>query len=508
MQAYDHLFRAPQPAPRWGAFCLAYALAAALLCGCVRSSAAGAAVHLHIDGTDRAVSTQAPTVRALLDELDVALGALDLVEPPLWTPLVAGSAITVTRQWEESEEQPLFYSAHTVRDEFLEPAASRVITAGVPGVEQLTYRVAWDGPTQLARELTQRQVLRAPVDEWRLVGTLGNVPSVAISGTLAYLANGDAWMMRADSTHKRRLTESGLLDGRVFALAPDGRMLLYSQAEPDEHAVLNTLWSLDLQVLNAHPADTGLRGVLQAAWSPAGDSFVWSSAERTVGAPGWRALNDLQWASWPSLEERPLLPATSALPYAWWGRRWHWAPDGRTLAFSQANALGLLDLNSGELRTLLTVWPAPATGNRVWLPALAWAPDGSGLLATAQRRQDDATHTDVLWVDPLSGSARTLYENVGANATLAWAPQGVLLALLPAARTGELWLAVSSAFEHPESLRLSPECATGAGIVGWSPDGDAVLLLCDGDLYLLAIGNAECVALTASGLVSHAVWRP
>ena len=168
-------------------------------------------------------------------------------------------------------------------DEFLAPAASRVITAGVPGAERLTYRVAWDGPTQLARELTQRQVLRTPVDEWRLVGTLGTLPNVAVSGTLVYLANGDAWLMRTDSAHKRRLTESGLLDGRAFALAPDSRTLLYTQAEPAEHAALNSLWSLDLQVLNAHPADTGLRGVLQAAWSPGGDGFVWSSAERTSG---------------------------------------------------------------------------------------------------------------------------------------------------------------------------------------------------------------------------------
>ncbi|NLG28212.1 MAG: DUF348 domain-containing protein [Chloroflexi bacterium] len=465
-------------------------------------------MRLHIDGTDRAVSTQAPTVRALLDELDVALGDLDLVEPPLWTPLVAGSAITVTRQWEETEEQPLSYSAHTVLDEFLAPAASRVITAGVPGAERLTYRVAWDGPTQLARELTQRQVLRTPVDEWRLVGTLGTLPNVAVSGTLVYLANGDAWLMRTDSAHKRRLTESGLLDGRAFALAPDSRTLLYTQAEPAEHAALNSLWSLDLQVLNARPADTGLRGVLQAAWSPGGDGFVWSSAERTLGAPGWRALNDLQWASWPSLEARPLLPVTGALPYAWWGRRWHWAPDGRTLAFSQANALGLLDLDSGDLRTLLTVWPAPADGDRVWLPALVWAPDGSGLLATAPRAQDDTAQIDVLWVELLGGDARTLYEDVGADATLAWAPDGALLALLPAARTGELWLAATSAPERPEPLRLPPECATGAGIVGWSPERDAVLLLCSGDLYLLSIGNAEGVALTASGLVSHAVWRP
>ena len=50
-----------------------------------------------------------------------------------------------------------------------------------------------------------------------------------ITGTLAYLSNQDAWVIRGSSFQVRRLTNLGDLDGRVFALSPDGAYLLFTR---------------------------------------------------------------------------------------------------------------------------------------------------------------------------------------------------------------------------------------------------------------------------------------
>ena len=101
-------------------------------------------------------------LREALREASVALGDLDRVEPPLWTPLQAGLAITVTRVRIEREEHIITAAERVVRDEFLLPAESRLLDEGSNGIEEFTYHAAYDGATLLGRELASRKVVVAP----------------------------------------------------------------------------------------------------------------------------------------------------------------------------------------------------------------------------------------------------------------------------------------------------------------------------------------------------------
>ncbi len=75
-------------------------------------------------------------------------------------------------------------------------------------------------------------------------GPTGELDPVQIDGTLAYISNGNAWVMRGVSSNKRLLTTSGDLDNRVFALTPDGRQLLLSRKSAEPNTYFNHLgWS-------------------------------------------------------------------------------------------------------------------------------------------------------------------------------------------------------------------------------------------------------------------------
>jgi hypothetical protein len=493
---------------------------------------------LHLDGTDREIEASAPTVRGALEEASVQLGPLDLVVPPLWTPLRPGLAISITRVVEEREERVITATAQTVRDEFLAPEEGRVLVAAREGREEFVYRRSYDGPQLLGRELVRRHIVVPAQGEVRLVGTKGSLASVPLSGTVAYIANGDAWVLRRESGQKRPLTQGQALDGRVFDLSPDGRWLLYTSpatvtavsppATPPATvttvlptgtpqvlptatvtAALNALWVVDTVVLNATPRDTGVRGALWAAWSPQGGAFAYSSAEATRGTPGWRARNDLRLATWPALTATLLLSPTTAFPYAWWGEQWAWSPDGRRLAYARADSLGLYELGSAARRPLATFPPFQTQGNWVWLPALAWARGGDRLAATVHQGEESAATFALLLLALDGAPPRELAHGVGAWAMPAWASAGETLALgLPqgVAEYSLHTLALAAA-ERPSPL-FPAEIATSAyPDFAWSPTGRQLIAAHQGDLFLFDLERGNARPLTASGLASHVRWR-
>ena len=138
------------------------------------------------------METDSPTVRAFLRDIDVRLAESDRVEPPLWTPLQPGLFITVFLVSFSSIIRVLKNTLRTVGDEFLAPGEGRIITKGADGLEQLTYLVSYDGPVMGERKLIRRQVVVEPREAVQLVGTKGSIPSVPITGTIAYIVNGDA----------------------------------------------------------------------------------------------------------------------------------------------------------------------------------------------------------------------------------------------------------------------------------------------------------------------------
>jgi 3D (Asp-Asp-Asp) domain-containing protein len=115
-----------------------------------------------VDGQHRHRTSRKQTIAAALEEADIDVGPLDEVQPPLLSPLYAGTTITVTRVTtrEVTVEEKLPY--RTVLDRsasrFLRhPTIKRV---GRPGRVRNRYRVTYRSGVPIRRKLLASQVLR------------------------------------------------------------------------------------------------------------------------------------------------------------------------------------------------------------------------------------------------------------------------------------------------------------------------------------------------------------
>ncbi|MFQ6000307.1 MAG: G5 domain-containing protein, partial [Anaerolineae bacterium] len=200
-------------------------------------------VTIEVDAKSQVVETEAETVRQVLNEAEVVLGDLDRVKPDLWESVQEGMEIRVIRVQEEREVevQKIPFERRVIKDEALEVGESRLMQKGEEGEEEVVYLVTYEDGEKVARRVVARRVVAEPVPEVKLVGAKGLLPSIPISGTIAYISYGNAWVMRHESGQKRPLTVSGNLDGRVFALSPDGTRLLFTRNTGSPSA-LNGLW--------------------------------------------------------------------------------------------------------------------------------------------------------------------------------------------------------------------------------------------------------------------------
>jgi hypothetical protein len=256
-------------------------------------------VTILVDGERRVIETQASNVGQVLQEQNITLGDQDRVEPPDYTPLERAATIKIVRVAVKTEttREPIEFERQYVREENLPEGQVRVSRLGANGTAEIDYQVTYEDGREVSRREIARRVLQAPTDEILLIGTQGAVASVPLTGTLAYLAKGNAWIVRGATGERRPLTTQGDLDGRVFDLSRDGKYLLFSRAATDA-ATLNTLWIVDTVPFNAEARRVPIDNVLYAQWAPDGSALVaYTGAAKTDGAPGWNAFNDLKLAT-------------------------------------------------------------------------------------------------------------------------------------------------------------------------------------------------------------------
>jgi resuscitation-promoting factor RpfB len=248
------------------------------------------------DGARRVVDTNAVTVQDVLREQKIILGDNDRVDPPSFAEVDRSAAITVTRVQIRTEtvRQPIPFERQFVRDESYPENQVRVVQLGTNGQVEITYTITIENGQETARQETARRIVAQPKNEILAMGTQGSLPSVALTGgSVIYLANGNAWVMRNSSTDKRPLTTSGDLDGRVFSISADGRYLLFSRAADALSKSFNALWLINTLVLGETPRALAIENVLYAQLSGDARTVVYSTGEKTEGAPGWKASNEI-----------------------------------------------------------------------------------------------------------------------------------------------------------------------------------------------------------------------
>jgi resuscitation-promoting factor RpfB len=463
------------------------------------------------------------TVRDALTAASLTLGELDRVRPSEVTVLHAGQAITVTRVVQPTDfiSQTLPFETQIVRDATIPEGQTR-LQAGRNGTLQITYRLTYEDGVLIERSELSRDVIEPPTPEVMLVGIQGAFGTVPIAGTIVYLSNHNAFIMREVSGNKRPLTTDGDLDGRVLALSTDGRWLLYTRSVS---TTFNSLWIMDTTLARPEPQALNLTGILWADFAPDGQSIAWSRGDPAPGLPGWQALNDLSIAPIKAGQlglRQEIVKASSSAQYAWWGTSYAWSPDSQWIAYANTEAIGVISPTARITKTMvLHTFAAYNTRSTwAWTPTPSWSSDSRFIMAAVHAAPpsgelpEDSPAFDVLTL----GLSPTLRVTLAANTGL-WAVPHALpdLGLIVFGVADTPFASEASRYrldimdrDGSNRTALFP-AAEAVGLDGLpeftaSPDGRNLLIVYQHDLYSLNLGTNLARRLTADGTISTPRW--
>lgn len=486
-------------------------------------------VFIDVDGGRQSLTTEAETVRNALDETHVVLGPLDKVSPDLYVDLEPGMVIVVTRVTEkvETERNTIPFEKQTVINEALAPGDTRLAQLGVNGEEEISVRVVYEDGEEVSRTEISRVTVIEPVAEILVVGPQDELPPTQFEGTIAYLSNGNAWLMRESSNSRRALTTEGDLDGHVFSLSPDGRQLIFTRSiSEDLDLPLNELWLASTTIVGEEPSTIGLTGVLDASWSPVitQSLIAYSTAERTASVPGWRANNDLWLLDMSAENKKPvqLIEANTKGLYPWWGTTFTWSPDGRKLAYARADQLGVVQLVVSNTLTatvtpLVDFTPLETFSEWVWVPGVSWSPDSQFIAATVHGpplAAEPAEESQVfdLWLYSIDGtiSARVATQ-VGMWANPAWGKSGVAFgkadnALQSVSSRYSIQLIDRDGSNRRQIFPFQNENGVQFPELVWSPTEPALLFVFNGNLRLTGSQGSPPRQLTVNTQASQPQW--
>jgi hypothetical protein len=484
-------------------------------------------VNLTSDGETRALLLpQGSTVRDALRDASVTLAELDRVRPPETSQLLSGMGITVTRVIQTTEivtKTKPYQPGPTITDYSLKPGESQIAQAGRNGEITMRYRLTYEDGQLISRVEVAQDETATPVPEIIRKGPSEDFKQIVMPGTLVYMSNNNAYVIRDIMDNWHALTADGDLDGHVFSLSANGRWLLYTRANT---STVNSLWLVDTLAV-PEPQTLKIDGVLWADFAPDGKSIAYSRAEPAPGVPEWKALNDLTIVPFDNGKlgkPKQILKPSAAAPYAWWGTNFSWSPDSKLLAYANAAEIGVISPTAKITRTLpITYFTAYNTRwNYAWVPALSWSPDGQFLVSQIHSpsgdsaADEDSPAFDIVALQ-VSGTLQTpLIAVAGMWATPRWlgtAP-GNSQIVFGKAETPDASMTSRYSLNlmdrdgsnqrpiYPENGQLGLR-----GLVDFAvaPDGRSVLVVNQGDLYRVDL-TGKPQQLTADGSISLPRW--
>ena len=508
------------------------------LAACVPAGPAGSrTITLIADGETRTLTTETLTVRDLLAEAGVTLDGDDRVMPAEPTFVEDGMTVRVVRVevCTETEQYEIPFERRTVRDASVPAGETRLLEPGTTGIEELTYRITLEDGDEIERRLVRRAMLQEPRTEVVLIGVQPELKPVPITGTVAYVANHNAWVMQTTNPNRRRLTHAGDLDVRVFALSPDGSHLLFTRVatETGESAPLNTLWMIETATADAEPVQLEAESILWAGWAPecegtptgSGCRIAYTTGAPAEGSPGWKAENDL-WVAFPRardgrlLGQRRIVEPNAGGAYGWWGTTYAWSPEGWSLAYARSDEVGVVRTYGGAQTPLARFPPYRTYAPWVWTPTVSWSPEGQFIVTTLHgpaptgEPPEDSPVFDV-WVLAADGTlTATLASEAGMWAVPSYAPEGDYVvfghARSPyASQTSgyDLYLMDSDGSDRRPLFPPDEEIGLEYPEIAWGPGGDRLIVVYQGNLYLVYVTDSEVHQLTDEGSVTAVRWQ-
>ena len=490
----------------------------------------------------RIVSVESPlSVRDVLQREGIVLGPNDRIDPSEFTTVSDGLVITVVRVSVANpcEDQEIPFDREILPNEAMAPGEEHLAQTGRNGLLRICYRVETVNGVESDRVPISRVVIQEPVNEIVFQG-VAPPPPVRFEGTLAYISNGNAWIMRGNSATKRPLTTEGGLDGRVFELSPDGRRLVFTRAVEGSAEYFNSLWVImNTRQREAEAIELLPDNVLYAEWVPGVEStLAYSTSDARPSPPGWQARNDL-WLltlhpeTAETLQVLNLVEESSGGLMGWWGTTFRWSPDGLSLAWARADSVGIVDMRT---RTLLPLFEFPAYntyGDWAWVPTLSWSPQSDFVLTTVHgaplgaEAPEDSPVFDIAITSPdgtlqikdfipqagiwASPQFSPLIDDGtgGLNGHIAYLRiRGGASSLALGDRQYELVVADLDG-SNPRVVFPSDPQAPGLAPqqdIAWSPDAQHIAFIFQGDLWIVDITSGVTSRLTADRSASKPRW--
>lgn len=498
---------------------ICFALILLVACAPVSPDALQISITIDVDGQTRSLSV--PTGASVAEAFtlaDVELGSLDRSEPPSYAELTDGDEIAVIRVVEEfeTEQAALPFVSRTLPNEALPTGEQRLIQNGANGLQEIIYHLLYENGELVSRTEIDSVILTPPVEEIIMIGAQSAFSSVPISGRLAFLSGGNAWVMETSSGSRRAVAITGDLDGRVFEVSPDGKWLLVTRMSLDEDQI-NELWVASLDEGSQRLIDLGVGNIVHyAGWVPYGDNEIaFSTVEPSLNPPGWQANNDLQLVSFTDAgtvaAPEVVLTAREDGFYSWWGTSYAWSPSGDQLAFARPDGVGTVNLDSDSLDVWFSLPAYQTSSDWAWIPGQSWLDDESFYYI-----RYSSTPPSFSLVLAGEGGAEEIAADVGMFASPQAAPDGsqvaYLRAYIPSQSDISTYQLMVAAPDGGTLVLFPPEGAAGLQPqrVVWSPtseSGPIIAFVYEGNLWVVNILSGEAQQLTGDGLVSAISWR-
>lgn len=494
-------------------------------------------INITVDGQTYAVDVPSgSTVSQALQTAGITIGNLDKTEPPFYVVLSEGDIIVLTRVEEkfDTEQVVIPFERQVVRNETLPEGETRLVQAGVNGLEEITTRRILENGIEVTKTTVKTVILQEALPEIVMVGAQASFTPLNIPGTLAYLAGGNAWIMEGSTANRRVIVSTGDLDGRIFTLSPNGEYLVFTRkSTKPANEEINTLWAVRTKNLDPKPFSLQAKNVVHfASWIPNSNSVAYSTVEPRSTAPGWQANNDLYRVSITGGTPRRLLTANSGGVYGWWGMNFSFAPDGR-LAYSRPDGIGLVDQDGGYLKPLLNITPLNTHSDWAWIPPLVWGADGNSLYfvnhasAPAPITSEESPFFDVSALSFSNEANVTIVNSSGMFAYPSVSPinanageKSFQIAYLQSvfveqSDTSRYRLMVMDRDGSNAKLLFPPSDANGIEpqIPTWAPTtltgqiGNFIAVVYQGNLWLVDSGSGNAFQVTGDGLINEIDWK-